>query len=267
LEDVGLGLEQLSLLVCTHGHVDHCGQAAALVERTGCELWMHDAIGHATEPEHDREGFLARRVEIAQQCGVPAGPLARWAAERSESPSGMSGVPKPDRMLADGDVVDTEVGAWKVIETPGHAPSHLCFYNEARDAMISGDHLTGRVALYFEHGWSPDPVGQYLESLERTAGMDARIGLAGHGKPFIGVNDKIDVTRGLVLSRIERVAAAVAERPRSVFELRDDVFGEEARQGTSWVGETLCYLEHLEQTGRASRADEGVEQQWRAAPA
>jgi catechol 2,3-dioxygenase-like lactoylglutathione lyase family enzyme len=30
LEQVGLRLEHVRLLVCTHAHIDHCGQAAAI---------------------------------------------------------------------------------------------------------------------------------------------------------------------------------------------------------------------------------------------
>ena len=34
LEQVGLRLELVRLLVCTHAHIDHCGQAAAIQART-----------------------------------------------------------------------------------------------------------------------------------------------------------------------------------------------------------------------------------------
>src|SRR3954452_16351849 len=33
----GLRLEQCRLVVCTHAHSDHCGQAATVVQRAGCE--------------------------------------------------------------------------------------------------------------------------------------------------------------------------------------------------------------------------------------
>ena len=36
-------LEDVSLVVCTHAHSDHYGLAAPIVERAGCELWMHPA--------------------------------------------------------------------------------------------------------------------------------------------------------------------------------------------------------------------------------
>ena len=44
-----LRLEDIRLVVCTHAHSDHYGQAATIVERAGCELWMHPHYEHMTQ--------------------------------------------------------------------------------------------------------------------------------------------------------------------------------------------------------------------------
>src|SRR3954471_8873260 len=82
LEQCNLRLEHVRLLVCTHAHVDHYGQAAAIVQRTGCELWMHPDHGHATRAAQDPEAVLQQRVEIARSAGVPPEPLAEWTEAR-----------------------------------------------------------------------------------------------------------------------------------------------------------------------------------------
>src|SRR3954463_13439580 len=46
LDMVGLRLELVRLLVCTHAHSDHYGQAATIIERSECELWMHPRHQH-----------------------------------------------------------------------------------------------------------------------------------------------------------------------------------------------------------------------------
>ena len=46
LDQVGLRLEHVRLIVCTHAHADHCGQAAPIAERAGCEVWMHPDHEH-----------------------------------------------------------------------------------------------------------------------------------------------------------------------------------------------------------------------------
>ena len=80
----GLRLENVRLLVCTHAHSDHYGQAATIVARTGCELWMHPNHAHMTSAASDPEAAFARRLEVARQSGVPEEPLLRYARERKQ---------------------------------------------------------------------------------------------------------------------------------------------------------------------------------------
>ena len=91
LEQVGLRLEHVRLLVCTHAHIDHCGQAAAIQARTGCPLWIHPRHEHLTARADDPDAALARRIEIARQSGVPEEPLQAWAERRRGEGDGMSG--------------------------------------------------------------------------------------------------------------------------------------------------------------------------------
>ena len=87
-------LEDVRLLVCTHAHVDHCGQAATVQERAGCELWLHPRHEHLTAPAHDPDAATARRIEIARQSGVPEEPLQ---AARSSGPGGRWARASPGR--------------------------------------------------------------------------------------------------------------------------------------------------------------------------
>ena len=80
LEMCDLRLEQVRLVVCTHAHSDHYGQAATIVARTGCELWLHPNHEHMTRMAEDPEAVLDRRVEVARHSGVPEEPLRRCSA-------------------------------------------------------------------------------------------------------------------------------------------------------------------------------------------
>ena len=85
-----LRIEDVRLVVCTHAHSDHYGQAATIVERAGCELWMHPNHEHMKLRAEDPEAAMARRLEIARQSGVPEEPLRRYAAERGARESGIA---------------------------------------------------------------------------------------------------------------------------------------------------------------------------------
>src|SRR6476661_6315794 len=143
-------VEHVRLLVCTHAHSDHYGQAGPVTDRAGCELWMHPDHAHMTAGQEDPEASLARRMEIARSAGVPQEPLERYMEARRGMPSGIARLVEPDRDLVDGVRFESDLGAWEVVETPGHAPSHVCLWQPERRLLISGDHLLGRVSLYYD---------------------------------------------------------------------------------------------------------------------
>ena len=269
LAQVNLKVETTRLLVCTHAHSDHYGQAATIVRRAGCELWMHPNHEHMRAAATDPEAALTQRIEVARQSGVPEEPLAAYREAAAGRGYGVAEYIEPDRALVPGVQVETDLGAWDVIETPGHAPSHVCLFQPEKRLLISGDHLLGRVSLFYDYGWSPDPVGEFLGSLDRVEALDARLCLAGHGRTFADVQAHIDANRKLVHERLEKVAAVLAERgPTTAFAAVPHVYEAPitAMNANWWLSETLCYLTHLEVLGRASRVpgDDGEPERWSA---
>jgi len=292
LAQVGLSLDQVRLLACTHAHVDHWGQAATIRDRAECEFWMHPNHRHGFASATDPELALARRLEIGRQSGMSEAVLQRYAERARGMASGIARVIEPDRPLVDGVEIETDLGVWRVLETPGHAPSHICLFQVERRLLISGDHLLGRISLYFDYGWTEDPIGEFLSSLDVTDKLGARLALSGHGKPFIDVHGHVEANRTLVRERLDSVLAAAgdgteappsgaadhptkapasgaAERPtRTALEIAARVFGEELTEtNTSWrLQETLCYLRHLEIEGLVVRESEGDLARWGGAP-
>ena len=110
LDMVGLKVEHVRLLVCTHAHSDHYGQAATIVERAGCELWMHPDHRHMTAAVDDPDAAFERRMEVARSAGVPEEPLRQWAQARRGQSYGVAGIVAPDRDLLPGVTVTTDLG-------------------------------------------------------------------------------------------------------------------------------------------------------------
>src|SRR3954462_12610259 len=275
MSQVNLRLEHVRLLVIPHAHIDHFGQATTIVERSGCEVWMHPNHEHAMRAARDPEAVLQQRIEIARSAGVPAEPLEEWSRARREGPSGVAGPVEPTRPLLPGVEVRSDLGAWLVIETPGHAPSHVCLFQPERRLVLLGRHLPrgdsllGRISLYYDYGYSPDPVGEFLDSLDAVAAYGARLALPGHGRTFADVDAHIEGNRALVHERPDALPGALRDGgPMTAFEAVPAVHGAEPTPATAnwWVQETLCYLDHLEATGRAARERGEAEgpERWRA---
>jgi glyoxylase-like metal-dependent hydrolase (beta-lactamase superfamily II) len=265
LHQAGLRLEHIRLLVCTHAHSDHYGLAAPIMERSGCELWMHPNHEHMTKSVRDPDRDLERRLEVARHSGVPAGTLAEYESARRGAGWSIADIVMPGRDLVDGVEVETDLGAWRVHETPGHAPSHVVLHQPDRGLLLSGDHLLGRVSLYYDYGYTPDPAGEFLASLDVVEGLDVQLVLAGHGRPVRDAQVLTDANRRAVQDKLDRVRAAIATAPRTPFELVREVIETELPPAmmVGWgLSETLVYLNHLERLGETVRVDDAEPERW-----
>jgi glyoxylase-like metal-dependent hydrolase (beta-lactamase superfamily II) len=263
---VGLSIDQVRLLIITHAHIDHWGQAKTVVERAGCEMWVHPAAERALHHLTDRAADLRLRLEVGHQSGVPQQALDEYAAAVAGREPPFAGPVKAARDLVDGVIVDSDLGPWTTYETPGHEPSHVCLYQPDHRLLISGDHLLGRIVLWFEHGDSPDPIAEYLHSLDIVAGLRARLALSGHGKPFLDVPGHIEASRREVYAQQDRALAALADGPLTATEITPEVLADGRAGGNpAWLlPQGLCVLEHLERQGRVVREQDGEVERWRA---
>jgi glyoxylase-like metal-dependent hydrolase (beta-lactamase superfamily II) len=265
LDQAGLRIEHVRMLACTHAHSDHYGLAAPIKEAAGCELWMHPDHRHMTKAAADPERALERRLEVARQSGVPAEALAGYESQRRGRGFGLAEIVLPDRELVDGVEVDSDLGRWRVYETPGHAPSHVVLHQPERGLLLSGDHLLGRVSLYYDYGYTPDPAGEFLRSLDVVDGLDAQLVLAGHGRPVRDAPALVAANRREVVDRVERVRRAIADGPLTPFEIVPELVGPDVSgpMMVSWgLSEVLCYLRHLELRGEVAKLESDEPERW-----
>jgi glyoxylase-like metal-dependent hydrolase (beta-lactamase superfamily II) len=261
-----LKLRDVRLLVCTHSHTDHYGLAGPIVDAAGCELWMHPAWEHVRAMAEDPDRALERRVEVARQSGVPAAALERYEASRKGEDPLIDRVVAPDRELVDEVTVATDIGFFQVYETPGHAPSHVVLHEPESGLLISGDHLLGRVSLFFDYGHTPDPVGEFLTSLDVVDELDVRLCLAGHGRPFRDAGAKIEANRALVAEQLGRVRGALKGKERTAIDIVPDVLDmkDPPPAAAVWgLQMSLAYLDHLKVLGEAAPVEGTDPVAWR----
>jgi glyoxylase-like metal-dependent hydrolase (beta-lactamase superfamily II) len=256
LFDTGLGLGasrwddvRVERIAITHFHPDHVGGAAAASATTGARVHQgrldyaqcERVWGSSDWPERmaawfRRHGVPPQAADELIEQGHAFAPFIRFAR---------------DPELLDG---GTELDGWEVVDVPGHADGHVVFVRDG--VMIAGDHLLAdispAVGLYPES--RPDPLGDYLASLERTIELAPRIAYPGHGEPIL---DPARRARELIehhRARLDETEAALDLAPRSAFEVSLAVFGTELAptQRRFAVAETLSHLERLVLEGRAA---------------
>jgi glyoxylase-like metal-dependent hydrolase (beta-lactamase superfamily II) len=267
LGQVDFGLEDVRLVVCTHSHTDHYGLAAPICEAASCELWMHPRWEHVRLLADDPAAALEQRIEVARQSGVPPASLERYRQARSgdDAETGIDAIKVPDRELVPGVEVETDLGTWQVHETPGHAPSHVVLHQPERKLLISGDHLLGRTVLFFDHGHSPDPVGEFLTGLDEVEPLEVDLVLPGHGRPFRDPEAKIAEARRQVSELGDKVREALAEGEQTAFDIVAKIIGAENTKtpASAWVLQiVLSFLDHMALAGEVVTVEGTDPQRW-----
>jgi glyoxylase-like metal-dependent hydrolase (beta-lactamase superfamily II) len=200
--------------------------------------------------------------------GVPAAGLELYEKSRRGAETGIDVLPTPDRDLLPGVEVETDLGTWQVYETPGHAPSHVCLHQPERKLLISGDHLLGRISLFFDQGHTPDPVGEFLGGLDEIGPLEIDLCLSGHGRPFRDVQAKIAANRSEVAGQLGRVRDSLAAGEKTAFEVVPGLLGDDISPQTAVWGLqlVLAYFDHMHETGEAEPIEGTDPLRWRLTP-
>jgi glyoxylase-like metal-dependent hydrolase (beta-lactamase superfamily II) len=250
----GRTVDDVRELAITHFHSDHMGLAGPLAAASGCAVWGHPAHAHLFDAVDEPEREYARRLAFAREEGVPD----EWldaAASVGEEVEGIEEPVRPERPLAAGAAVESALGAWEVIETPGHAPSHVCLCQRERSLLISGDLVSAVFTTYGDWGYTPDPIGEYRASIEAIGRLDVALALPGHGRPIADLPPLVQLYGAGMERRLWEVEDAVRRGPTDAWAAAQEVFGaQEADASAVWAFyETAGYLRHLERTGRVRR--------------
>jgi glyoxylase-like metal-dependent hydrolase (beta-lactamase superfamily II) len=102
----------LKYVINTHGHVDHIGGVAEIIEKTGVPFLMHK------EDMYLLDGLADDPLQAYLQVPQP---------------------PTPSTFLSDGDLISVGKLEFQVIHTPGHTPGSVCFLTG--NTLFSGDTL------------------------------------------------------------------------------------------------------------------------------
>jgi glyoxylase-like metal-dependent hydrolase (beta-lactamase superfamily II) len=268
LSKASLEPRAIRTLVITHMHSDHAGGAAVLVEHSGCEVvrlpgpdTANDAFRDVRAPREDRHAACLRE-------GVPPDEL-RWWADTNLADDGHHPHLEPDRLLADADLVETAVGNWRVVPTPGHSPTQIALFEERSRWVVSADLAYGRGTPFLEFGHSPDPVADHLGSLDRVERLSPERLLPGHGPPAETPLRVLARARNATLAACARVRAELPREPRSAYEIALPRLREEpnANRRQEILALTASVLAHFERRGdlEAEIGEDGVRRVRRAA--
>jgi glyoxylase-like metal-dependent hydrolase (beta-lactamase superfamily II) len=173
LARAGVAPADVSLILITHGHVDHFGAAAALKAATGAPVAVHTADAGALRsgfnPPVTPRGRAGRWLKILLGRFVPGG-----------------GPPVEPDILLDGETALDEYGASaRVIPTPGHTPGSISVHLPGGPVVIADLIFGGLLCRRRPHPpWVADDPDQNRDSVRAVLDLGPTALLAAHGGPF-----------------------------------------------------------------------------------
>jgi glyoxylase-like metal-dependent hydrolase (beta-lactamase superfamily II) len=239
-------------IAITHFHPDHVGAAADLAELTGAPVFQGvDDYDQCVRTWGDLR-VEGRMPDYLRVHGTPEEDVESFEEEGRAFVQFVRFVREPERLEPGG-----ELDGWDVLHLPGHADGHLALLRDG--ILVAGDTLLGsitpNVGLYPDS--RPDPLADYLTSLERIAELAPRIALPGHGEP---IEDPAGRARELIAhhgERLERTAEALDGDPVSAYDVSLTLFPDPlpVTLRRFALAETRAHLEYLVRRDGARRVD------------
>jgi len=210
LASIGTRVQDVQGILVTHFHRDHYGLAARVREVSGAWVALHPADARII-PGLTEAQLVPRMLTMLRNAGAPCEVIdLQHASLRGLD---LGDMPSPDILLEDGARPDVPGWGIEALWTPGHSPGHLCFWEPRHRLLLSGDHILPGITpnVPSPSNERPDPLGDFLRSLERLERRDPAEVLPAHEHRFTGLDARLRELRDHHDGRFAEVLAALAD--------------------------------------------------------
>jgi glyoxylase-like metal-dependent hydrolase (beta-lactamase superfamily II) len=230
LGKMGLDTGGLRQIVFSHGHLDHCGAARALLSTL--------PVKPVTVAHRDDAGAIARgydaplkdTMRFLRAMGLSPGYRMRMMLLMSRARLARGGCPVT-RTVSGGDILQMGDYEARVIATPGHSRGSMCLYIESEGLLFSGDtvipHITPNPFVMLEpEGGMPVRKSQeeFHESISRLEKLKPRLVFPGHGRPMEDLEKVTALYRKHYGLRDRKILSALEKDDLSVYRIVRTLF-------------------------------------------
>ena len=260
LREIDVDLEKTDFFI-THLHADHFGLVAELV-REGGKIFFNRPDTELIEAKGSWETML----NYGGLNGFPKEELETTLRSHPGYKFGSEWIPELS-ILNDDDTIAIGDYEFKCVETPGHTRGHTCLYEPAKKVLLSGDHIlidiTPNIQCWSDH---ENPLGNYLDSLDKVYDLEVDLVLPGHRRLFKDHRERIRELKEHHKRRADEVLTILDSGPRHAFQVASEMTWditykswEEFPLTQKWfaTGEAIAHLRYVEDMGHVSRTMEG----------
>jgi glyoxylase-like metal-dependent hydrolase (beta-lactamase superfamily II) len=160
--------------------------------------------------------------------------------------------PMQPKTFSDGDQLVLAGRKFKVIWTPGHAEGHATLLRDD-GVWLAGDQILNRISpniSIWSYSVRPNPLKDYLDSLDAVAQLQIALALPGHYDPVQSVNERARQLKDHHQERLNTLLGLM-QGPQTCWELSLELFKGQlnpVQRRFAW-SETLAHLEYLRLAG------------------
>jgi glyoxylase-like metal-dependent hydrolase (beta-lactamase superfamily II) len=216
LESLNVKLGETEIFV-THMHVDHSGLIPVLANdltKVYCSNIDAHLINCCVPNCTGTSEYLNEMQKLLLMHGFPLGEAYQAIYEHPAREHNMGRV-QLFHIFRENELLQVGDYKFKCVGTPGHSPGHMCLYEINKKFLISGDHILDEIIPTVKFTkWSADPLGNYLNSLDKIAKMDLSFALPAHGNIINNVNARVNELKQHHEIRLNEVLSIVGNKSR-----------------------------------------------------
>lgn len=255
LNEVGYHPEDIEQIIITHHHPDHVGML---------DFFSDDipVYGHSFNTPWliQDPAFMVKQEQFFKRILGEFGVDSKFMpyVKRLNDMLVYSCHRELTGVLREGDKIGG-LDNWSVLETPGHAQSHIVLYEETKGVLIGGDLLLKHISpnplleppMIEGVNDRPRPQLQLNESLAKLLELPISLVYSGHGENIVEVNNLITYRLKKQAERAEQVRNFIAKKPLSAFEVSKALFPAiYHKQLMLTMSETVGQLDYLQEIGQ-----------------
>ena len=219
-----VGLDQLTHILITHGHIDHFGGLCYLRPRTQARVGVHELDLRVLTNYEER---LAVVTPHLKEYFIEAGVSEHASVGLIEMYTIGKRLYCSTRVDFTYEAIGMRLGPFGIMHVPGHCAGQVVI--RLHDVLFTGDHILDRTSPH----QSPESLtlstglDHYLQSLEKVRGWAeaARIGLGGHKEPILNLPARLDAIKQTHTERLALVLEHL-QQPHTISEVSQALFGE-----------------------------------------
>lgn len=187
LKACGYHPRDIEQIILTHHHPDHTGlvdefpRVRSIIAHGDVDVWLR-------KDETFFQWYESFFITAFARWGVSGHYLA--SLDKLRAPLQYAGNEEVTSIIKDGDRLPGHPD-FRVIETKGHAQTHLSFLRDDDGTFIAGDHLLPHMssnplleAPYTKENSRPKPLLEYRMNLKKCLDLQIQTIYPGHGSPF-----------------------------------------------------------------------------------